>query len=175
MALKRFTCFPLLAAMSMLLFSGCGGGEPLPEGMPKLTPVTITVIQDGQGLEDASIALLPVDAANRFFAGARCDAKGIGVLRTHGKYPGVAPGKYKVVITKRYTDPSKIPSVDPEKDPAGYSKAMEDAAKEVLNSYDLIDPKFAAAKTTPEEIEVAGAKIDKTIDVGKAVKEKIAR
>lgn len=162
----------LLAMVAVLSFSGCGGGEPLPEGMPNLQSAKITVTQDGKGLEGASVALIPADGSN-FFGGGRTDANGVVVLRTQGKYDGMVPGKYKVTVTKRYTTPSSVTFPDPDTDPAGYNKALELSEKEKLDSFDLVDPKFAKPKDSPEEMEIVAGKNEKTIDVGAAVRVKI--
>ncbi|MCL2348704.1 MAG: hypothetical protein FWC50_10650, partial [Planctomycetaceae bacterium] len=56
------TCLILLAAC-LLVLSGCSG-QNLPEGMPKLTAVVLTITQDGAPLEGAVVSLLPLDSAN---------------------------------------------------------------------------------------------------------------
>jgi hypothetical protein len=165
--------FPFLCAI--ILMTGCGGSN-LPPDMPKPYPTTITITQDGQGLEDAAVTLLP-QGGSTWYAGSRTNAQGAAQIMTQGQYPGAIPGKYKILVTKRYSDPSKITFPDPNVDPAGYTKAMEESAKnvEVLNSYNLIDPKYASAEATPEEIEIVAGSNTKTIDVGKAVKIKIEK
>lgn len=167
--------FPVLVLPFAVFMIGCGGGsEPLPEGMPKLQPTTITIIQDGKGLEDASVALIPEGSSN-FFGGGRTDANGVTQIRTHGKYDGLVPGKYKITVTKRYTTPSSVTIPDANKDSAGYTKAMELISKEKLDSFDLVDPKFSTLKGSPEEIEIVAGKNIKTIDVGAACRQKIEK
>ena len=43
------------------LAAAVGCGPKLPDGMPKLNPTTITVIQDGKPLEGAMVSMKPVD------------------------------------------------------------------------------------------------------------------
>ncbi|MDR1959466.1 MAG: carboxypeptidase-like regulatory domain-containing protein [Planctomycetaceae bacterium] len=161
----------LCATMS---FSGCGRSQSFPPGMPKSYPAAITIIQDGQGLDGASVTLMPLDGST-WYASANTDAHGAAVLMTQGQYPGVVPGRYKILVTKRDTAPSTVVIPDPDIDPAGYSKALEQANKEVLESFDLIDPKYASVDAAPEEIEIIAGKNEKTIDVGKAVRIKTGR
>jgi len=140
--------------------------------MPTPHPTVITVIQDGQPLEGASIALIPMESTNSWNAGGMTDATGKASLLTLTKYDGVVPGKYYVIVTKNESDKSKITPPDPETDPQGYAKYMDESGKEQLASYDLIDPKFGKISPTAETVDVVAGKNEKTIDVGKAVRQK---
>ncbi|MDR3197562.1 MAG: hypothetical protein LBU34_06785, partial [Planctomycetaceae bacterium] len=71
------------------------------------------------------------------------------------------------------TAPSAIVLPDPDKDPAGYAKAMELINHEVRESFNLVDLKYSSVDSTPEEIEIIADKNEKTVDVGKSVKIKI--
>ncbi|MDR1383480.1 MAG: hypothetical protein LBJ67_06500 [Planctomycetaceae bacterium] len=147
-------------------FSGCGC--TLPSDLPKLYPTTIKIIQDGQELSDASVTIMPVDGS-AWYASAKTDTQGNATLLTQGQYPGTATGKYKVTVSKREITQSKITIPDPNTDPTGHVKALEQANKEALE-FNLVDLKYSSANTTPEEIEITSAKNEKTIDVGKTVR-----
>ena len=158
----------ILLSCFCLYLSGCAG-EQLPDGMPKPYPTTITIIQDGQPLEGASIALIPMDASNSWNAGGITNASGNAAIKTLTKYDGVVPGKYYVIIKKLSVDEIKK-APDKETDPAGYEKWLVESAKETFAGYDLVDPKFAKISPNAETIEVIEGKNEKSIDIGKAVK-----
>ena len=164
---RSFACLSVLAVIG----SGCGGGAKLPDGMPTPQPTLITITQGGSPLQGASVALIPVDSSNQWNAGAATDEKGIAAVLTSGQYLGAVPGKYKVIITKRESEKSGLTAPDPNADPQGYAKYMEESKKLKLATYDLIDPKYSKG-TTPEEIEIVQGKNEKTIDVGEAVRVK---
>ena len=164
---RSFACLSVLA----LIGSGCGGGAKLPDGMPAPQPTSITITQDGSPLPGASVALIPVDSSNQWNAGATTDDKGVAVVHTLGQYAGAVPGKYKVIITKRESEKSGLTAPDPNTDPQGYAKYMEESKKVKLATYDLIDPKYSKG-TTPEEVEIVQGNNEKTIDVGAAVRVK---
>ncbi|MDR2642681.1 MAG: hypothetical protein LBC74_07795 [Planctomycetaceae bacterium] len=151
---------------AIFIFSGCN--QEVPSDLPKTYPATITVIQDGQKLSGASVRLEPSDGG-KWYASAITDASGVAILRANSQYSGVVTGKYKILISKRDATSNNITVPDPNTDPAGYSKALEEMnnAKE---EFDLVDPKYGEANTTPEEIEITTGKNEKNIDVGKAVK-----
>ena len=168
---KQRICGLLLLAFLSLYLSGCGKKQKLPDGMTDPYPTVITVIQDGKPLEGASIALIPSDASNSWNAGAVTDATGKASIKTLNKYEGVVEGKYRIVITKRESDKSKFTSPpDQQTDPQGYSKFLQDSAREKLDSYDLIDPKFGKLAADIELIDIVPGKNEKTIDVGEAVR-----
>jgi hypothetical protein len=150
----------------LVIFSGCNRG--VPSDLPKTYPTSITVIQDGQGLANATVMLNPVDGS-QWYASAITDTRGVAELRTQGQYAGVVVGKYKILVSKREVVSNNIAIPDPQTDPEGYSKALE-KANSVMKEFDLVDPKFATVETTPEEIEIIANKNQKNIDVGKAVK-----
>ena len=140
-----------------LAFVGCGG-EPRPDGFPKLYPVSLTFIQEGEPVADAAVILLPQDD-NRWSSGGATDANGVAVLRTHGRFLGVPVGKYKVMVTKQEIVP--IGATTP--DPLG--------AYGLTNSYDLINPDFFNPNRTPFEIEVvSGRNQFEPIELGRKVR-----
>ena len=165
-------CGLVMVVCFCLCLAGCGKKQKYPDGMPEPFPTVITITQEGQPLQGASIALIPMDSKNSWNAGGMTDASGKASLLTLTKYNGVVPGKYYVIITKRESDGSKYTQPDPETDPEGYAKFMRESMGEKIASYDLIDPKYGKISPTAETIDVAEGKNEKTIDVGKAVRQK---
>ena len=146
----------ILLAVCLLLFSGCGG-KKLPEGMPKLTSVILTVTLDGAPLEGATVGLIPLDSANsRWNAGGVTDKSGKAKIRTLAQYDGAAPGKYKVTVMKKYIEPL----------PEG--QTYEEFLKtERPPAVEYVHKKFATQSTTPLELEVGSSAVSETFEVEK--------
>ncbi|MCL2346667.1 MAG: hypothetical protein FWC50_00250, partial [Planctomycetaceae bacterium] len=70
----------------LLFFAGCNK-QVLPDGMPKLYPVKMTVTQEGKPLTDAMILLTPVDS--QWPAQGTTDVSGVvQKFFTNSKYEG---------------------------------------------------------------------------------------
>ncbi|GHT09827.1 hypothetical protein FACS1894170_01030 [Planctomycetales bacterium] len=67
--------------------------------MPKLYPATLTVLQDGKPLENASVVLINTDATSTWSAGGQTDAKGVVMLQTMGQFKGIPEGTYSYALT----------------------------------------------------------------------------
>ena len=144
-----------------LTFAGCGG-EPKPDGMPKLHPTVIQLAQDGAPLEGASVQLLS-ETDGRWPIGGSTDANGAVSLSTYGKYPGVPEGKYKVVVSK----------VEREKFGPEPTSMYESQAE---NVYNLIDTVYSTAETTTLEVEVkAGKNSFGPFDLGMKIRQPVQR
>lgn len=153
--MKHF--FLLCVGASLLVSLGCVGKKK-PDGLPELYPTIITITTEGNPLEGASVVLMPSDPDNRWAAAGITDSSGKAVIRTYAQFLGAPEGKFKVCVTKTYTDPS-IPLPRPgEPGP-------------LPPSYELVNPKFGRPDKTDFEMEVvAGKKNTETFDVGKEVK-----
>jgi hypothetical protein len=79
-----------VAATGVLLLAGCGGG--------KLVATTGTVTLDGQPLAGATVQFLPETPAAEY-GHALTTKDGAFRVRT-GPQDGVAPGSYRVTVTK---------------------------------------------------------------------------
>lgn len=133
--------------------------------MPELFPVKITVQQEGQALADASVILLRRDTPSKWVAGGRTDVNGICIARTQSFHPGAPAGTYKVMVSKILDETSE--DKDAKSDPSGMSRS-------VGNSFDLVDVKYKSVQTTDLEVVVEEKKNEFVLDVGQAVKKKIA-
>jgi hypothetical protein len=154
---------------AIFILSGCH--RDVPSDLPKTYPATITVVQEGQKLSGASVRLESPDGG-KWYASAITDASGVATLRAIGQYSGVVPGKYKILISKRDVASSNITVPDPNTDPAGYSKALEDM-NNANEEFDLVDPKYGDASTTPEEIEITTGKNEKRLMLAKRSKSQL--
>jgi len=148
--------FPLCVALT-LLFSGCDT-RPKPDGLPPLLPLTLTLTQDGTPLSGASVTLFADDGA--WTIGGTTNASGNVSPMTHGKYPGVPAGQYKVCVFK-------VESVAP---PA---RTDSESAGPPPVEYDLVDVKLKSPLTTPLTLEVGSGKKSVTLDVGEPIRQLI--
>lgn len=146
----------VLFCISLLTLSGCS--EKRPEGMPKLYPCTVSVIQDGKPLSEASISLIPVDSSSRWASGGLTNESGKAEMQIFGKYKGAAPGKYYLCINKTEEGPISSDIRQPG------SEATEP------DIFDLIAPKFGDIDTAQIVEVVENRKNAWTVDVGSAVR-----
>ena len=156
------TILILSFSFALLLHTGCGRDDGRPADMPPLFPVSITVIQDGQPLEGASVVLIAQAPAVPQYgrSSGTTTAAGIARPRTHG-FDGVPAGEYTVVIEKRVTE--------------GVQQIV-DAEGEVVGSvggriYQLVDAQFATEAASTLSISVAERRgATETFDVGAAAR-----
>lgn len=155
-------CSFALLALACFLGSACTGSK-LPEGMPSLVPCTITITQDGKPLPDANVSLLPEDEGRKWNASGSTDASGKAVMFTWASHQGVAPGKYKVTVSKVEIEklpPTSSDSPTPPKSP---------------DSFSLVEDQYKSAETTPLSVEVVKGTKEYTFEAGNAVKNLIPK
>ena len=150
--------FSLAALLCCVAVVGCG--RPKPDGLPKLFPCSVKVIQDDAPLADATVTFYGADDFKWAVSGAT-DANGVAKMHTHGTYPGVPEGQYSVTITKNVVEK---PEVDPN---ASASLTISGG-----QAYDLVDAQFMTKDSTPLTITVSG-KTSEEFDVGAAVKDAV--
>ena len=148
--LTRAALFAALAASLV----GCS--KPRPDGLPSLVPCSVTITQDSQPLEGATVAFESDDM--RWAIGGSTDANGEAKMFTHGTYPGAPEGTYKVTVVKQVV----------EADGSAETASSTPSAK----AYNLVDAQFFKPDTTPLEITVKG-KTKEAFDVGAAVREPV--
>lgn len=161
--------FALLGAVALSAVVGCGGPKK-PADLPELYPVKITVMQDGQPLEGASVQLNDPSLAVRFVMGGKTDAKGVAEIKTDAQFAGAPVGKFKVTISKE--DIPELPADlqgPPPTDPTELAEYNAKLAEHSGSACDTVDLKFKSMGTTPEEIEVTTSGVEKTVDVGEKV------
>jgi len=161
--LKKILTFVCVAALGFALTLGCGGKKK-PDGLPKLVPLSVKVIQDGQPLAEASVSLVSdKQELLRWPSGGITGADGVAVITTYG-FEGAPEGSFKVVVTK-----SEI---------TGGAQTQEDAMKAMTGEaqvegeqhFSLVADEYGSASTTPLTIDVSGSNKEiKEFDVGEAV------
>lgn len=148
----------IFAIVLLCLFIGCNE-QKLPSDMPELIQCTVTVIQDGKPLPDATVVFQNTDVLTRFVVGGRTDAKGVAVIRTDARYDGAPAGNYKIGVSK--IEVSKIPL--PARDAPDYAAKM----KEIENdTFQCVDKKFVSPSDSGLTISVASPKAEAQLDVG---------
>ena len=161
--------FPIsVAAVGLLLLVGCSSSNPKPAGFPDTVPCVIAITQESVPLAGASVSLVPSDGAKDWLFSATTDESGNAKIFTYGRQAGAPKGKYKVVVIKTESDPSKFTMPD-ESDTVALAQYYRNVENERLNSYTLIESVYTNADTTPLELEITG-KTTETFDVGKKVR-----
>jgi len=154
----------LLIFLFFATLLGCSRNS-VPDGLPKLVSVTLTLTQDGAPLSGAMV-LLTDPSGNRFTIGGITNANGSVELYTHGRYKGAPPGTFKVHVTKTESDPEPPPP--PFGTPEYYEYLKVD--RPPTKTYSLVEKKYTLAETTPLELDIAGP-LTRTLDVGRAIRE----
>ena len=95
--MKKLLSLALACCAALLVSTGCGGAPQL-DGLDNYSGV---ITLDGEPLAGASITLVPTTVGPRG-AGAMSDDKGKFVFQTLQAGDGVAPGEYKVTVTKTH-------------------------------------------------------------------------
>lgn len=87
---------------ALIIGSGCGGG-------PKLVPVSGTITLNGKALEDADVSFIPFpeNADPKTPGSDRTGPEGNYKAKYNGRF-GLAPGKYKVLVSKTATAASNL-------------------------------------------------------------------
>ena len=144
----------------VFLVPGCQGRDAPPEGMPDLYPTSVTILQEGVPLAEASICLIPDEGTSPWSSGGSTDPNGVAVLRTHGKFPGVPAGSYRMTVSKIKMPPPVSADLS----------ALDAPPRAEEPTYDLVAPEYAYPNQTSLRLEVrSGANRYEPFDLGPAV------
>ena len=158
-----------LCLLSLGILTGCG--PKLPDGMPKLYPVTITVTQDGAPLEGANIVLSGVDD---WISTGSTNSQGVAQLFTQGRYPGVPAGTLKVTVTKVGTEGEPPPPNPIDAESARIYQEYQQSGK-TYRQFHVIPADYRQEATTPLTVEVKQGVRNVTVNVEGTVNEDIRR
>ena len=163
--MKRIFVIFLLSAVCCLpsLFLGCGG-DVRPPGFPKLYPVSLKVMQEGQPLADAAVSLRIADGSMTWSIGGRTNEQGVAELWTHGKFRGAPEGTFKVAVNK------VVNEGEDEMNEAANRGDMAAASRIQVNSYSFVKEEYSSVSTTPIEVEITRQSRVIDVDAGAAVK-----
>ncbi|MDO5581241.1 MAG: hypothetical protein Q4G69_08895 [Planctomycetia bacterium] len=164
---KKLFLFALVMFSALLM--GCG--EPLPEGMPRLIPCELTLLQEGKPLVGATVSLLPEKDQARWNLVGITNESGTANILANGKYKGVPEGKYKIIIIKVETEAGTGPAI-PQAGEPGYDEAVANLDKRPpAKRFTLVEDKYSNPKDTPLAIDIpARGSVRQNIEAGKAVR-----
>lgn len=155
-----------VCALSAATLVGCSGK---PSGFPRVHPCEITVLNDGAGIADVEVALVPAKPISGVVAGGKTDASGKCVVKTtfaNHVAPGVPEGEFTVTLRKD-PEPSK-PALtvdemaDMERSEIDKYNAERDA--EMKKMPQIIPPNLTSASTSSLKVSAPGDS-KKEIDV----------
>ena len=157
----------LPVALVIVLLGGCG--DNLPDGLPKLYPVTLHIKLDGQPLTDALVLLhTENEEIAKWTVGSYTDSEGNAILVTHGQFRGAPAGRFKVCVSKQGVPPEIQEQIDANRTSVVATAPTMGMA--MPKSIEYVDPIFRSPDSTPLEIEVVpqGRKtVTFTLDVHK--------
>ena len=159
-------CQCVICAIVLLCSVSCSKVQK-PSDLPDLFPTTITIVQEGQPVEKATVNLLP-EGNSKWFAGGLTNAQGVCKVRTQGKYDGAPVGKYDVVVYKTSILESETRKQPVPSDPVE-AKAYYDKVAKEEKFFDSIELKYKKPTTTDLKIEIVAGKNEQKFDVGKPV------
>lgn len=143
---RPWSVITILAVAGLTPVAGCGDDE----GIGKRYPVSGTVTYNGQPLEKGTINFQAIAADGRSAGG---DIQG-GEYRLMTQSPGdgALPGKYRVSITAKDVDMSKVEATS--KKQGGTLPSKKDLGQAFQKSKRLIPARYESASTSGLEAEV---------------------
>jgi len=164
---RTFTSLTTLF-LAVSFIAGCGG-QPFPEGMPRLYPASIEVTQEGAPLEGAVVTLVSEDAELvRWGPTGITDASGVVVLQTNGLYRGAPLGTYKVIVTKITREPHPNPELGEAKmGSPDYQRYTQ--LENTRRTFHHVEAQYGSIENTPLTVEVTAGQRTYSVDAGKKV------
>lgn len=164
MRTMRFMIVPLLAALFCL---GCGPKKP--EGIPALSPATVTIVKGSDPVANANVFFVAITAPSGSWSTVGVtDENGVAKMETtQGEWraSGVPEGEYQIYLTKlgKIEEPELPPDVEtnPEAKQAYLDerlKRLEAAGKEIpkcLTSNETSDLKISVSGSTAETFDIS--------------------
>jgi hypothetical protein len=142
----------------VLAILGCGDSS----GLPRRYPVSGTVTYNGKALEKGTINFTPADAKGRAAGGTITDGR--YSLTTQDPDDGALPGKYKVGVLSKETDPSTVDlklkkpgegaQTEAEKKAMATYFPQKVAARAAAQSKSLVPAKYSSPETSGLTFEV---------------------
>ncbi|MDR1963819.1 MAG: carboxypeptidase-like regulatory domain-containing protein [Planctomycetaceae bacterium] len=139
----------VFTVLTVLILEGCFH-QTQPDGLPKLYPVTVAVTQDDKPLTDANVMLV---SASQWTSGGITNSNGFVTLYTHGKYPGVPIGTYKVTVSKIRTEGDPPPRAPYDAESARIYAEYKKSGKKYTR-FQIVPKEYRESETTPLTIEV---------------------
>ncbi len=160
--MRNFTFFVICVVIAGSLL-GCKK-DSRPEGLPKLYPISVKIVQEGAPLEGAHVAFVSSDPKlMRWPCGGVTDVEGIAKINTYG-FDGAPEGVFKVTVSKYETEGGMTAEESAE--------AMKSDSNETMKGesvYNLVAKDFGNSSKTTLSVEVKATNTNETpeFDVGK--------
>jgi len=162
---------PLLLSISFLI--GCGGPSR-PADLPRLYPVSLTVIQEGEPLAGATVQLFPEDPAlAQWSPMGITDASGTVALKTNAIYNGAPLGSYKITVSKIELEPHPNPEWGLDDNHPNYMRYLQ--IERNLKLYSYVESLYGSIENTPLRVEVMPRQKNYTVDAGEKIRVVIPR
>ena len=150
-----------LLAIALLGTAGCNKNQR-PEGLPPTHPLTITVTQEGNPLEGATVSLVSPEL--KWVIGGVTNADGQAKMMTHGKFEGAPEGTFNVIILKTVYEGR-------DEYDAAMARGDSAAAQKIdVKAIQFVEDKYTSAKDTPLKAEVKKETKVLDVDAGPVVK-----
>jgi len=143
---------------SFLFHAGCGKDHNRPADLPKLYPANITVTQEGNLVEEATVTLISKTPSKYNMSSATTNASGVAILRTYG-FNGVPAGVYTVTVSKTSVEGAREVTNE-------YGESVTTGGK----LYQYVDHQYTDEASTPFSITVSEKGIKETFEVGVPVR-----
>lgn len=150
----------LPAAILLVLISlpGCSRGTGKPEGLPALTPCTVTVLYKGSPVSEATVTLVPT--SGKWVGVGNTGADGKTAVQTNGRYDGVAAGTYTVTVIK-----AGAVQLPPAPKTAEEDKAYSEALQAAKAAKSPIPEKYAKPETSGLTLTVTDKPVTESIEL----------
>jgi hypothetical protein len=136
-------------------FAGCSGR---PSELKNLSPVSITVVKDGQPLEDVEVMLFARQSSEVWACSGRTNSNGTAAMVSsvrESSAPGAKAGAYAVVLRKPPQLPPELKPALPGAAVSAQEAAAQQAKRTEFENKNRVVPKVLEAKeTTPIELTV---------------------
>ena len=161
--MKNITLLAICAAVAISLV-GCKK-DSRPEGLPKLYPISVKIVQEGVPLEGAHVAFISSDPQlMRWPCGGQTGADGIAKINTYG-FDGAPEGSFLVTVSKYESEGGMTAE-----ESAEAMKSGEGDTPKGESIYNLVAMDYGNSSKTPLSVEVKATDMNETpeFDVGAA-------
>ena len=152
------TLLTMLLLVSALWFCvGCNQAKA-PEELKNLVPVTVTVTDGSQPVENVAVRLSAKGSQGAFACVGTTDAKGVAVIQSaKGSYTGkgVPSGTYTVVLVDSVEIPEDLQPQEEDQDNPATAAAKQAKRDAFLKQNNVIPDKLTQSTSSPVELTVA--------------------
>ncbi|MDR0608794.1 MAG: hypothetical protein LBG58_01665 [Planctomycetaceae bacterium] len=156
--MRTYLLLSILCTITILFSAGCGG-VPVPNELKNLYPVTITVTNGDQAMEEVAVSLSAKTSGGAWASRGVTNAQGVAVIQTsRASYTGkgVPAGEYKVALIKTVALPPELEPQETDQNLPPQAVAAKQAKQEAFYEKNRVIPKILGdSNTSPIELTVA--------------------